>query len=189
MEYKQAKSLIAKLARQIKLLSLSVTGLLICNAILGLLLWHQSNRRDIVLIPSSLQQKASITQDGVSASYLAAMAMMLTNDRLNITPKNVQGSNQNLLQFVDPEFYAAFKEQLVSDEKTIIDDQVVSSFYVNDIQSNPKALTVLVHGQLKRWVGERLIAHESKTYRLNFSKNSTVLLLKSFEEVKNKRGA
>ncbi len=188
MEYKQAKSLIAKLARQIKLLSISVATLLICNAILGLLLWHQSNRRDIVLIPSSLQQKASITQDGVSAPYLEAMAMMLTNDRLNITPKNVQGSNQNLLQFVDPEFYAAFKAQLAFDEKNITDDKVASSFYVNHIQSNPKALIVLIHGQLKRWVGERLIGNEAKTYRLTFSKNGTVLLLRSFEEIKNKRG-
>lgn len=188
MEYKQAQSVMATLARHITLLRLTVFSLLLCNAMLGLLLWHQSNRRDIVLIPSNLQQKARITHDGVSASYLEAMALMLINDRLNITPQNVQGSNHNLLRFVDPAFYAAFKAQLAFDEKTIVADKIASSFYVNGIQSHPNALMVLIHGHLTRWVGERRIGNDAKTYRLTFSKQGTVLLLQSFEEIKNKRG-
>jgi conjugal transfer pilus assembly protein TraE len=188
MEYKQAKSLIAKLARQIKLLSIVVGGLLACNAILGLLLWHQSNRRDIILIPSNLQQKASITQSGVSSSYLEAMAMMLVNDRLNITPENIKLSNQSLLTFVDPGYYAVFKKQLFSDESAIINGKISSSFYANSVHSNTKTMHVTICGQLKRWVGERLIGVESKSYRLTFSRNNDLLLLKSFQELEMQEG-
>ncbi len=189
MEYKQAQSRIANFVRHIRLLRLTVAGLLLCNALLALLLWHASYRRDVVLIPASLTQEARITESSVSASYLEALAMMLINDRLNITPQNVQGSNDNLLRFVDPNFYAAFKGQLARDAQTILKDKVASSFYVHDLQTDPKGLMVLVHGELKRWVGERLIGSEAKTYRLTFSQESTVVLLTSFEEFNHKRGA
>lgn len=188
MEYKQAQSLIVRLVRHLKLLSLTVASLLICNAVLGLVLWHQSNRRDIILIPSNLHQKIHLTQNGFSSTYLEAMAMMLINDRLNLTPQTVQGSNQNLLQFVDPAFYAAFKKQLYLDEKSIRKGKISSSFYVNKVHSDSKALAVTIQGQLKRWVGERLIGAEPKSYQLVFSRNGTLLRLKSFQEIKNSAG-
>ena len=189
MEYKNARSLIAKLANQIKLLSFGIAGLLACNALLGLLLWHQSDQKYIVLIPATLHQKATITQSGVSSSYLESIAMMLVNDRLNMTPSNVVGSNQHLLTFVDPNFYNAFKTQLIIDAKAILDGKISSSFYVNRVRSDSKTLVVNMSGELKRWVGERLIGSELKHYQLKFSMSGYQLLLKSFKELKNPSGA
>ncbi len=155
-----------------------------CNALLGLLLWHQSGRKDIVLIPAGLKQKANITQSGVNSAYLESMALMLVNDRLNITPENVAGSNQDLLTFVEPGFYHAFKKQLATDATAIKSGKIASSFYVNRVRSNPKSLMVVVSGQLKRWVGERLIGSEAKRYRLTFSMSGYQLLLTAFQELK-----
>lgn len=183
MEYKHAKSVIGKLVYQIKLLCAGIVSLLLCNAILGVLLWHQSDQRDIILVPSTLHRTARITQQGVDSGYLDAMAMMLINERLNITPKNVQGSNQALLQFIDPQYYAAFKRQLAVEANTIINGKIASSFYVNHLKADANALSVIVQGQLKRWVGERLIGREQKRYQLTFSKHSDLLLLTSFKEI------
>jgi len=185
MEYKHARSLIAKLANHIKLLSFGIAGLLVCNGLLGLLLWHQSGQKDIVLIPASLHQKATLTQSGVSHSYLESMAIMLASDRLNITPDNVSGSNQNLLTFVDPRFYTDFKNQLSRDAKIIKEGKITSTFYINTVRSNPKTLIVRISGQLKRWVGERLIGTEVKSYQLKFSMRGYPLRLTSFQEIKN----
>lgn len=182
MEYKNAKSLIERLARQIKLLSIWFSALIFCNALLGFLVWHQSNRRDIVLIPPYLTKKAEITQSGFSSAYLEAMALMLANDRLNITPQNVEGSNQNLLQFVDPEFYVNFKAQLSRESKSITEEKISSSFYVSEVKSNPKKLIVVINGQLKRWVGERAIGTDQKSYQITFVKRGSILLMKSFKE-------
>jgi conjugal transfer pilus assembly protein TraE len=184
MEYKQAQSLIAKLAMQIKLLILAVTALLICNILLGSLLWHQSDHENIVLIPANLHQKANITQDSVSNSYLEATASMVANERLNITPENVRGSNANMLTYVNPKFYAAFKKRLESDAKSIVAGKISSAFYPNQILSNSKDLSVIIHGKLKRWVGVRLIGEDTKSYQLRFSRSGYFLLLTSFKEVK-----
>jgi type IV conjugative transfer system protein TraE len=188
MEYHVSKPLIAKLAHQIKLLTLGMGALVVCNALLGGLLWHQSGHEDIVLIPAGLHQTMRITQGAVSNTYLESMAQMLVNDRLNITPDNVLGSNQNLLTFIDPAFYAAFKKQLSLDAKAIADQKISSSFYINTIRSNPKTLVVSIAGQLKRWVGERFIGQEIKQYQLHFSLHSNQLLLQSFQEIKPAQG-
>lgn len=188
MEYKIAQSVLAKLSRHIKWLSVGMAGLLLCNAVLGLLLWHQSNRRDIILIPANLYHTAEITQQGVSSAYLDAMAVMLINDRLNLTPHNVTGSNQQLLNFVDPRYYTTFKAQLAVDAQTILQGKIASVFYVNQVQSNPKTRTVLIRGQLKRWVGKRCIGVTPKRYRLIFSRQGDVLLLTAFQEMKKDGG-
>lgn len=183
MEYQQARSLTSKLSRAITFLSILVLALLLVNALLGLLLWHQSGKKEIVLVPANLHTRASITQSGVSRSYLEAMAMMLVSDRLNITPETVAGSNQALLRFVDAQFYIAFKKQLAQEKLAIINGKIASTFYLNTLQAHPHNNEVIIRGQLKRWVGLRLISQQSKTYRLQFGLTGTPLLLQSFEEL------
>jgi type IV conjugative transfer system protein TraE len=185
MYFKHSRSLISKLTEQIKVLGISVSALLICNSILGMLLWHQSGRRDIVLVPPGLTAGATVMQNGVSNSYLEPIARMLVNDRLNVNPSNVIGSNDDLLEFVDPHFYKTFKVQLNVDAKEIIDGKIASSFYVNSVQSRAEDLVVDVGGTLKRWVGERLISAEPKSYELKFSMTGHPLLLTSFKEINN----
>jgi len=183
MEYKQAQSLIARLAKQIKLLILMVLVLLLANVLLGSLLWHQSGHENIVLIPANLHQKSNITQNSISSSYLEAIASMMVNERLNITPENVRGSNKNLLAYISPRYYAAFKKQLESDAKSISAGKISAAFYPNQILSDPKKLQVVIKGKLKRWVGARLIGQDSKSYQLTFSRSGYLLLLTSFKEV------
>jgi len=184
MEYKQAQSLIARLAMQIKLLFFMVAALLLANVLLGSLLWHQSGHENIVLVPANLHQKATIAYDSVSGSYLEAIASMMANERLNITPENVRGSNQNLLTYVSPRYYAAFKKQLDSDASSIVAGKISAAFYPSQIRSDPKNLRVVIAGSLKRWVGARLIGTDAKSYVLQFSRSGYFLLLTSFKEGK-----
>ena len=184
MEFTIAKSAVTKMARTIKLLVMLSGALLVCNATLASLLWAQSTHKDIVLIPSTLQAKANITQNGVSASYLGAMAVMLINERLNVTPENIKGSNQAFITFVSPEYYTAFKKQLSDDAKTIIAGKIASSFYLMSMKTNVNNLTVTITGNLKRWVGERLIDAEQKQYQLKFLMTGLPLSLTSFVEIK-----
>ena len=183
MEYKQAQSAIVKLARKIKGLVAVLTTLLLANLILGSLLWYQSGHETLVLIPANLHEKANITENSVSASYLEAIASVIANERLNITPENVRGSHENLLAYVNPKYYAAFKKQLDLDDKSISEGKISAAFYPNQIISNPKALRVVIKGQLKRWVGVRLIGEDVKSYELQFSRSGYFLLLTSFKEV------
>ena len=183
MEYKQATSAISNMAKQIKQLMLTVVALIACNAVLGLLLWHESGRTTTVLVPAGLQKAASVSPLGVSTTYLEAMATMLVNARLNITPATAQGADAEVLRFVAPSYYSAFKQSLLNEQKTVANDKIVSAFYINQVRTNPSDLRVVVSGHLQRWVGERSIGTEQKTYQLDFNLSGTQLLLRGFTEL------
>ncbi|WP_267257063.1 TraE/TraK family type IV conjugative transfer system protein [Coxiella endosymbiont of Ornithodoros maritimus] len=82
-----------------------------------------------------------------------------------MTPETVLSSNQALLCFLDSQFYANFKKQLSFDANVIKDGKIASIFYVKGVHTYPRNLIVMIEGELKRWVGERLIRSESKRYR------------------------
>ena len=186
MEYSHARSLIAKLSDRNRILGITVAALIFCNLVLGTLLWHQSGHKDIVLIPAGLKQQASVSNDGVSSSYLEAIAIMLANERLNITPGNVKGSNKEILTFVAPEFYSTFSKRLETDASVIETGKISSTFYVDNVETNAAGLEVIIKGRLKRWVGERLLGEDEKTYDLHFNLNGYQLLLDSFQEINKK---
>lgn len=183
MEYRLAQTELARSAKAVRWLGRWVVALIGCNAVLGCVLAYQASHHAVVLVPMTLNQRAEVQHNRVSATYLEAVAMMLVQDRLNVTPETVAGKDQHLLLFVDSAYYAAFKRQLLADEAEIQQDKVVSTFYCQRVRSQPDHLTVWVSGPLKRWIGERSIGQSFKRYRLRFSMHGGGLALVAFEGI------
>lgn len=183
MEYRIAESRIARATKKVRWLSWVVTGLVMSHLVLGGLLTYQWSHHSVVLVPIGLQQSARIGGGQVSAAYLEAVAIMLINDRLNVTPETISGNDAHLLRSVDPAYYAAFKQQLLLDEETVQQSKVSSTFYLTDVKTQPDKLTIDVSGKLKRWVGERLIGEVIKHYKLKFSTKGYAVALTSFQEI------
>lgn len=187
MEYKTAKSNIRILARRSRYLVMFAVALLCCNALFALLLWHQSNNRQVVLVPMGLHKTATIAHGEVSAAYLEQCAIFFINERLNVTPKSVAASDELVLAHTSPPYYATFKGQLLQEQKIVLNKKISSAFYLRRIQLDTKHLTVWVTGTLRRWVGERELKSSSKRYRLHFQQHGSEILLSAFQEIKNSR--
>lgn len=187
MEFKNAKSKIESLTRQIKISYMNSLGLLIAVVMLSIVVIFLVGREDIVLVPSGIMSRAKVSSHSVDASYLQATAMMIINDRLNLTPENVAGNNKNLLSFVSSKYRNEFKKQLDNDEKEIIKGKITSAFYVNSMVSNPHHLSVEVNGSLVRWVGSRSIGESDKTYLIQFKQSGFALQLASFQEINKEK--
>ena len=112
----------------IRLLCLLVAGLTISNIISILVLSKTVSHKDIVLIPAGFFKKSSITNSGVSASYIEQMSIMIANQRLNVTPDNIAQSNASILKYVNPSYYSSFKKQLDLDADAIKSEKIASSF-------------------------------------------------------------
>ena len=188
MHYKQAKSAISRLAYNIRMLSILAVSLIICNLTLGILLWHESDKKDIILIPANMNHKSEITNTGVNAAYLESIAVMLINNRLNITPKTVKNNNANILKSVSPQYYASFKKKLFTDESVIKSSKISSTFFIRSTHADVINLRVSINGTLVRWVGERKIGEDDKEYILTFNRDDDFLLLTSFHEIMSKKG-
>ena len=170
----------------IRALLILVAGLTITTVLCTSLLYKTVSHKDIVLIPAGFSQTAEITNNNVSASYLDQITVMMVNQRLNVKPDNIDQSNAAILLYVNPEYYASFKQQLDLDAATIKDQKISSAFYITDVKSDPEDLMAEVSGTLNRWVGDRLIGSSAKTYDLKFSKEGYQLMLDGFSEITKK---
>ena len=184
MDFKLSQTRMNVFSLAIKALGLSLLVSIVLNLVMAVFLMRDRSHESIVLVPASMSKKAMITDSYVSDSYLESLASMIVNERLNVTPSNIVGSNDNLLHYVDSSYYASFKAQLKRDEQTIKEDKISSSFYPQVIRSNAKELSVEIQGTLKRWVGLRSIGEVRKKYLMQFSRSGTLLLLTSFKEIK-----
>ncbi|MCX7121691.1 MAG: type IV conjugative transfer system protein TraE [Gammaproteobacteria bacterium] len=188
MEYKTAQHTISQFARYIKYLSVLVVMLLFCNLSLGLLLWHQSGNEKTILIPENFNKTAVVSDESVDANYLLQSALFFVDARLNVTPDSVDSSDKLVLFHTASEYYSDFSKSL-EDESALIKSQKISSaFYISNTQSDPKKLTVIVSGTLKRWVGERALPNSKKTYELHFLLDGNELFLTTFQEIKESKG-
>ena len=187
MEYKTAKNKLSEYAKYIRYMVILITVLLVCNLVLGLLLWHQSGQEKTILVPGNLTKKSVVSKQGVDANYLMQCALFFVDTRLNITPDMVLSSDQVILSHTAPQYYAKFKSGLENEAISIKAQKISSTFYISDIKSSPNQLTVLINGKLRRWVGERALADSNKTYFLHFKLIGNELFLTAFQEVAHKK--
>lgn len=190
MDIKILNANLKQRASIIRLLIGLSAALVIVNILSFGVIYKTVFRKDIVLIPAGFSKKSQITNSTMSASYIDQMAIMMVNQRLNVTPDNIDVENASILQYVNPAYYADFKKQLDLDEATIKSQKITSAFYISDVESNSQDLIAKVTGTLKRWVGDRQIASSQKVYDLKFSRHGYQLLLDSFVEInKDKENA
>lgn len=184
MEYKTSKNTITLLSKIIKYLSFLVVLSIACNFIFAILLWHESRKEKIILVPTNLTQKAIIKTNSVDANYLLQCAMFFISTRLDVTPDTIDSHDALILDHTSSQYYALFKNGLIKEAGMIKEQKVSSSFYVSHIKTNPTDFTVYVQGNLKRWVGERPLSDSKKQYKLRFTLEGSELFLTTFEEVR-----
>lgn len=187
MEYKIAQNTIALLSRLLKYAAFLIFLLISCNFVMGLLLWHQSGNEKIILVPTNLTKKSMVSHEGVDANYLLQCAMFFIDTRLDVTPDTIDSNDHLILSHTAPEYYAKFKSGLDQEADLIKSQKVSSSFYISNIRANPSNLTVIVSGNLKRWVGERALSDSEKTYTLHFNLNGSELFLTTFDEMRQSK--
>ena len=157
---------------------------LVANSILAGFAWDLKNKAQVVVIPAVLKTPISLSQTRVNGAYLEQMALTFVNERLNITPETIEASHQLLLQYTSPKFYSEFKRLLDKESIFVQKNKVSSVFYVSRIKVDPQHFTALIQGDLKRWMGYRLLGETPKTYRLKFNYDG-VLSMTDFSEMKS----
>ena len=184
MEYKTANNTITTLARIVKYCALLITSLIVCNLLLGVLLWHQSGQEKTILVPTNLTKTAMVSDASVSANYLMQCALFFVDARLNVTPETIDADNQLVLSHTAPAYYANFNAGLIKESNLIKSQKISSVFYITNIKTDPQKLLATVTGTLKRWVGERALPDSKKQYDLHFMLNGNELFLTTFGEIK-----
>ncbi|CAL7960203.1 conjugal transfer pilus assembly protein TraE [Alphaproteobacteria bacterium] len=109
-------------------------GLLLCNVLLGTLLFFKNER--IIVVPAYLKQSFWNEGSTVSNSYIEEMSLFFTNLMLNTTPDSHKYRRDVILRYVAPESYHIFEKKLIEDEELMSKNAVTTQFAAREVKVN-----------------------------------------------------
>ena len=190
MELKTYLSKISQLTGLNKVLVTALSFSMITNIILsclsiGAFIWSVDHHSTLVT-PMAINKSFLISPSAVDASYLEQMALTFLAARFNVSPQNVDTNQQLILDETDSSMYHFVDDVLQGEAKVIKNNDMSSAFVLNAAPKiSTQNLEVKVSGTLKKWVADRMLPDEKKTYLLTFTYQGGMLKLKDFEEEKN----
>ena len=102
---------------------------------------------------------------------------------LNRAPESLDYWMEQVLKVADPAAHGSFKAELVK----IVDEQrgsdISQAFVISRMEVDPQALTAVVTGTLKTFVGAQVIASQRRSFRFRWSKRGLSLALAGFEQL------
>ena len=167
-------------------LTLSI-ALLIIVLLQSFVLIKTVGNTKVVLIPMPLKQTGWIDKQGVSVSYLTEMTRYYSTLFLNISPSETDDQMQEILHFTAPAFYGALKAALLEQKKTLERKHISTWFSPVSVRSDVQNLTADITGDLHILVGSQETEVKRVTYRTHYVYKNGLLLIASFNEVKNEK--
>lgn len=157
--------------------------LLISTLILSCGIVYMALNQPRTLVPPTLTQETTVSNQSVSDSYLNMMGEYIINLKLNVTPENVGRNYQQLLNYMSSSNYHTMQPKFLAEANEIIDQKISSVFYVKSIEVSTKDYSVKIKGRLEKYVGDRPLAPENITYLVQFSYPSGVIELDSISRL------
>ena len=142
--------------------------------------------KEMVLVPNSLNQEASIINGKMSPAYVEALTRDVINLMLNITPANVEYATKSILKITHPKFYGQLKTALNDRSKDVINRRISVYFSPQSITPTEDQKGVFVVGKLSTYLGKEEVSSEDKTYSITYAFEGFKPLVLDFHEVDQK---
>lgn len=141
-----------------------------------------SKDREVVLQPV-LSRPMTISSSSVAPDYLEAVTRDTAYLILNRSPDGLNYWMDNILKLVAPEFYGTIKTQLVKTVKEQSNTDIAQSFTMTGMTVDTKQLKSEVTGEIRTFVGDKLISTEKKTFQFSWKYSGVSLSLTGFGSV------
>lgn len=175
-------------ASNIKLVSKIVIGifaaLIMIIILLSITVLQSNKHRTVVLVPLTLNKPTTISTDSASPDYLTLMATSIVSMRFNFNPNTINDQYQAIEHYISPDSYTQIANDLDSEAKSMINQDIQSSFAVTSVQPDVDNLAVSVSGTLSRWVSGAALPTVQTTFLLKFKNQNGILFLTDWEEAK-----
>ncbi|MDO6414417.1 type IV conjugative transfer system protein TraE [Sphingomonas sp. BIUV-7] len=168
------------LLKQRNLLALLAAGLTVFVVVLfGVI---ATKDREVVLQPV-LSRPMTISSSSVAPDYLEAVTRDTAYLILNRSPDGLNYWMDSILKLVDPSFYGIIKTQLVKTVKEQSNTDIAQSFTMTAMTVDTVKLRSEVSGEVRTFVGDKLISTEKKTFQFSWKYSGVSLSLTGFGAV------
>lgn len=171
------------LLRQRKWLTFGLAASFVAN--LGLAQGLLSRDREIILQPIAATP-LTISSAGVGAEYLEFVTRDVALMLLNRSPAGLDYWMEQILKLAHPAAHGRLKAELVRVVTEQRGSDLAQAFVITAMTVDPKALSSVVDGELKTFVGGQVIASEKKSFRFSWDYTGLRLSLTGFALVTSK---
>lgn len=188
MKIEQKKSALMH-EKKTKIWLLCISGTLLSITLLQaitmvFLLRYAHGKHETHFIPPKISEAFSLSNTGVSESYLRDMSSFLSQLRFNVTPSSATQQFNALLGYVDASLYGEMRVQLVKEVEQINHEHLSSVFYPSpSFEIDIKHLSVKITGQMRRFVGSELMSDVRETFLIKYAYEFGLLKITNLEKV------
>ena len=135
----------------------------------------------VVIVPPELKQSFWVEKSRASNAYLEEMGLFLISLILDNSPASAAYQRDVLLRYALPEFYSAFKTQLLADEERLKKENLSTNFRPLDVKVSRQSNHVEITGDLMGFVGDKRDFQARETYLLVLLFKKGRLFIQSFK--------
>ena len=144
-----------------RIVTLILTGVIIFE---GYLISEKVNSERIVVLPPKISKPFWVAGNKISKGYLESMGEFISFYLYDISPDTAKNSVDNILTYVEPQYYGIVKKILYQQITYISANDISRVFYPSEINTNiPGKITVI--GILKDIIGNKVV--NQKQIKLN----------------------
>lgn len=173
-----------KLRLQRNLLLLITGTMIISNSVLIVKLYNQET---ITRLVPTITSEQIISEKFVNDEALKARAKELIWLLFSMKKENVDEISAQVLKLVDNACIDDFKQQIQELSTDIEDKNYRYVFTTIGYEFDNHNFTVKVQGQLETYMAGKQLSESYKEYLISFINRGGVLMLKSFEEIKEQK--
>lgn len=129
--------------------------------------WTIANQRTIIT-PPVMQRSYWVSAHEADKAYIEDMSDFVLTNLKTVTPGNVGFRSQRILKMVLPEKYGEMASRFKAQEEKIKREEISSVWEPASGAAADGALCAKWTGKLRRWVGEKPLPPESKTFLVEF---------------------
>jgi len=137
---------------------------MLATTLLAVLVWRQSGRERVVLVPPAIHKTFWVDGERASAEYLEQMGYFLAQLTLNVTPQNVEHQGRVLLRYASPEAYGDLRTSLMTTAERVKRDGASTVFSAQDLLVDEATQRVGLRGMLSTFISDRRVSETSKGY-------------------------
>lgn len=146
-----------------------------------------AKRDQIVLVPLT-SQPMTVEAGKVRRDYLRETAITISYFFENITPESADYFEERILSVTHPSARGRISADLRDTVERWKDASSSRAWYPRDVYEDPKSLYVEVTGELRTFVGTKLVDQRQMTLAMQFFQEDYSLYLQNIEELEPQEG-
>jgi conjugal transfer pilus assembly protein TraE len=170
---------------ELRVLRLTLVGIGVCTLLNTWILYRALSSRHTVLVPAGgLTEQASVTNGSADEKYLRMMVTYVANLMWNYTPANARRQFEQVLTLYDSGGYAENLRDYLGMADDVEYSHMTSAFNVSEMTFRADGGSVLVTGDLRQYIDEKLVESRKAVFDLAYEVSNGRFYLKGIREQK-----